>query len=56
MTEREQQSAFARDLKALVNRYAHEFDLSYESIFGCFEVEKATLLNELLNPELYEDQ
>lgn len=56
MTEREQQLAFAKDLRALVNRYAHEFDLSYESILGCFDVERATLLNELLNPELYEDQ
>lgn len=56
MTEREQQAAFAKDLEAMVNRYANEFDLSYESILGCFEIEKATLLNELLNPELYEDQ
>lgn len=55
MTEREQQQAFKNDLQALVNRYAHEFEMSYESMIGCFEVEKATLLNELINPELYDE-
>ncbi len=55
MTEKEQQKAFEVDLQSLVNRYANEFDLSYASILGCLEIEKATLLNELLNPELYED-
>ena len=56
MKEREQQYAFSCELRSLVNRYANEFDLSYESVIGCLEKEKATLLNELLNPELYEDE
>lgn len=55
MTEREQQSAFSYELEAMVNRFAREFDMSYQSVLGCLELEKAKLINEMLNPELYED-
>lgn len=55
MTQEEQQKAFESDLRKLVNHYAHEFDLTYSSIVGALELEKATLINELLNPELYKD-
>ena len=55
ITQVEQQSAFSNDLEKLVNHYANEFDLSYQSVIGCLELEKAKLLNEMLNPELFED-
>lgn len=55
MNEREQQSIFTKELEMMVNRFANEFDMSYQSVIGCLELEKAKLLNEMLNPELYEN-
>lgn len=56
MTERESIELFSNDLERLVNRYAREFDLSIQSAIGCLEWEKAKLLNQTLNPELYPDE
>ena len=56
MTQRQQQDLFSEELSRLVDRFAGEFELSYASVIGCIELEKAKLLNELLNPELYEEE
>lgn len=54
MNERKQQDAFSNELARLVNRFANEFEMTYTSTIGCLELQKAKLLNELLNPELYD--
>ncbi len=39
MDEKQQQTAFANDLEALVERYQHEFDMTFASMSGvlyCF--------------------
>jgi hypothetical protein len=56
MTEKESIKLFSDDLERLVNKYAREFDLTLQSAIGCLEWEKAKLLNETLNPELYDDE
>ncbi len=43
------------DLSKLMDRYAREFDMPLQTAIGCLEWEKAKLLNETLNPELYEE-
>ena len=54
MNEKKAIELFSNDLEKLVDRYAREFDLTLQSAIGCLEWEKAKLLNETLNPELYE--
>ena len=56
MTEKKAIELFSNDLERLVDRYAREFDLTLQSAIGCLEWEKAKLLNETLNPELYEKE
>jgi hypothetical protein len=56
MSEKESIKLFSDDLERLVNKYAREFDLTLQSAIGCLEWEKAKLLNETLNPELYDDE
>lgn len=39
MDEKQQQTAFANDLQALIDRYLHEFDMTFASMSGvlfCF--------------------
>ena len=55
MTERETIRLFSADLERLVNRYAREFEMEIESAIGCLQMEAAKLINQHLNPELYEN-
>lgn len=54
MSEKESIKLFSEELEKLVNRFAREFDLTLQSAIGCLEWEKAKLLNQELNPELYD--
>lgn len=55
MTERETIKLFSADLERLVNRYAREFEMEIESAIGCLQMEASKLINQHLNPELYEE-
>ena len=48
MDQREQQIALCRDLEVLLDRYAQEFEMTYESIIGCLELKKLEVANFLL--------
>lgn len=56
MEEKQAIELFSNELERLVNRYAREFDMTLQSAIGCLEWEKAKLLNQALNPELYPDE
>lgn len=54
MTQEEQQTAFAQELGKLVDRYAHEFEITFVSMVGCLEMQKAKLTQWCLDEQ--EDQ
>lgn len=56
MNEREQQLAFSLEIYNLISRFGNEFEMSYQSMVGCLEIEKARLTNQIINPELYDEQ
>jgi len=47
MTQEDQQIAFATELEHLICRYTTEFELTYESMVGCIEIQKAYLIHDL---------
>jgi hypothetical protein len=49
MDQREQQIAFANDIRAVIDRYGNEFDMTYASLVGILEIEKAFLIDVMMN-------
>mgnify|MGYP003675543802 CR=1 FL=1 len=49
MTQEQQQNAFAEDLGRLIDRYAEEFEMTFPSMVGCLELQKAKLVDFCLN-------
>lgn len=49
MDQREQQIELGRELGNLLDRYAMEWDMTYESIIGCLELKKLEVADFLLN-------
>ncbi len=43
MNEQEQGQAFAKDLDALINRYANEFEMTYAMAIGIMQIKITTL-------------
>jgi hypothetical protein len=56
MDEKQAIKMLSADLEKLIDRYAREFDMSLQAAIGCLEWEKAKLINQELNPELYSDE
>lgn len=48
MTHHEQTQAFADDLERLLDRYRHEFNLTYAQLVGVLEMAKADVIREAL--------
>jgi hypothetical protein len=55
MTQEEQQQAFADDLGRLVDRYANEFEMTFFSMIGCLELQKARLARWTLDQQEEEE-
>ena len=55
MDQREQQIAFQRELNALVERFADEWDMTYVGMVGVLELQKMELANYLFSDEEDED-
>ena len=51
MDQREQQIAFQRELNALVERFADEWDMTYVGMVGVLELQKMELANYLFSDE-----
>lgn len=51
MTQSAQAAALARDLRAVLNRYADEFDLNLESVVCVLELIKADIVFEHLDDD-----
>jgi hypothetical protein len=49
MDQQEQQRAFANDIRAVIDRYGNEFDMTYASLVGILEIEKAFLIDVMMN-------
>jgi len=47
MNQSDQQIAFSEALERLVHRFCSEFELTYESMIGCLEIQKAYLIHDL---------
>ena len=48
MDQCEQQMALADELESLLTRYSSEFELSYPSVLGVLEVQKAMIIDAML--------
>ena len=46
MTDREQIDHFANDLDALVERYSHEYDMTYAAVLGILQMKIHSLCQE----------
>lgn len=51
MTSQQQTVIFQLELGKLIDRFADEFDLDYQSIIGCLEIQKHELLTELFEED-----
>ncbi len=49
MDQREQQIALGDDLAKLLDRYALDWEMTYESIIGCLELKKLEIADFLMN-------
>lgn len=48
MTQQEQIDALAADIRQVLHRYQHEFELPYASVVGVIEMVKQDILDEML--------
>lgn len=49
MDQREQQMALGDDLAKLLDRYALDWEMTYESIIGCLELKKLEIADFLMS-------
>lgn len=47
MNQCDQQVAFAEAVESVIHRFCNEFELTYESMIGVLEIQKAYLIHDL---------